>query len=136
MRTAQRGSATVEAVLVAPVLLLLVAFLIAGGRIVGDQAALRALARDVARVAVTANGPNLAVAAGRTRATELAASYGFEPRRLAVRIDPGAFVRGATVTVRVGYKEILAPLPSWGLLPAQYVLRADHTERIDPYRSR
>ncbi len=50
----EAGTASVEAVLVTPVLLLLLAVLMAGGKVTSDQAALRAVVREAGRVAVTA----------------------------------------------------------------------------------
>jgi len=132
----ERGSAAVEALLVAPVLLVLVALLIAGGRLTSDQASLRSVARESARIAVTAATPGAASRLGEQRAFEVARGYGLDPSRLEVAVMPGAFARGGNVRVRVGYSVSLSDLPSLGLIPGSARLTADHLEPIDIHGSR
>jgi Flp pilus assembly protein TadG len=136
MQRDQRGSAAVEAVLIAPVLLLLVALLMAGGKVTTDQAALQGVAREAGRIAVTAPDPASAVSLGRARAEAVAAGYGLDPSRLAVAIAPGAFSRGGQVLVTATYSVDLSALPSFGLIPQSTQLRARHIEPIDLYISR
>ena len=132
----QRGSAAIEAVLVAPVVLALVALLIGGGRVTSAQAAIASVAREAGRVAVTAPTPEQAVAWGQTRAREVAIGYRLDPARLRVSIVPGAFERGGDVSVEVTYSVGLSDLPSLGLIPGAASLRATHVEPIDAYISR
>ncbi|MGH2847732.1 MAG: TadE/TadG family type IV pilus assembly protein [Thermoleophilaceae bacterium] len=132
----QRGSAAIEAVLVAPVLLALVALLIGGGRVTSAQAALAAVAREAGRVAVTAPTPEEAVAWGQMRAREVAAGYQLDPSRLRVSIRPGAFARGGDVFVEATYSVGLSDLPSLGLIPGAASLTATHVEPIDAHISR
>ncbi len=132
----ERGSAAVEALLVAPVLLVLVALLVGGGQITSDQAAVRAVARESGRMAVTASTPSEAVELGEARGGEVAAGYGLDASRLGVSINTGSFERGSDVEVGVTYTVELSSLPAFGLLPGSARLTATHTEPIDRYMSR
>ena len=132
----ERGTAAVEALLIAPVLLVLLALLIAGGEVTSDQAALRGVAREAGRIAVTAPDSTQATAWGQQRAREVAAGYGLDPERLSVVVDPGRFERGGTVLVTATYSVELSDLPSFGLIPGSARLTAEHAEPIDLYSSR
>jgi Flp pilus assembly protein TadG len=132
----EQGLAAVEALLIAPVLLILVALLVGGGQITSDQAALRAVAREVGRISVTAPTSSEAIGLGRARVTEVGTGYGLEPSRLHVSIDPGSFERGGEVRVHATYTVNLSNLPALGLLPGSSQLTASHTEPIDRYNSR
>lgn len=132
----ERGSAAVETVLIAPVLLLLLALLVGGGKLVSDQAAIRAVAREAGRVAVTGSSGDEAIRWGETRVREVAAGYGLDASGLDVRILPGSFRRGGNVTVRITYDVSLSDLPAFGLIPGRARLTATHVEPIDIYRSR
>ena len=132
----EAGTATVEAVLVTPVILLLLAVLMAGGKVTSDQAAIRAVVREAGRVAVTASTPQEAISLGRARAGEVAASYGLDARVLGVSVDPGSFMRGTDVVVNATYAADLTAVPSLGLLPGSVRLEAGHAEPIDRYISR
>jgi Flp pilus assembly protein TadG len=132
----QRGTAAVEAVLIVPVLLVLLALLMAGGEITSDEAALQAVAREAGRIAVTAADPAAAISLGRARADEVATGYGLDPSRLAVTISPGSFARGSDILVTATYSADLSALPSLGLIPRTARLTAHHVEPIDLYISR
>lgn len=136
MRGRESGSAAVEAVLVAPVLLLLLALLVGGGALVREQAALRAVAREAARIAVTAPDARTAVGLARARARSVAAGYGLNASHLRVAVLTGAFRRGGDVTVAAHYLVDLSGLPSFGLISSSAKLRATHVEHIELYRSR
>lgn len=125
-----------EALLIAPVLLVLLALLMAGGTVTSNQAALRGVAREAARVAVAAPDADRAVALGQARAVEVATGYGLDAARLAVTVAPGSFSRGGTVVVTTTYSADLSALPSFGLIPDSAQLTARHTEPIDLYISR
>jgi Flp pilus assembly protein TadG len=132
----ERGTAAVEALLIAPVLLILLALLMAGGAVTSNQAALRGVARETARVAVAAPDADRAVAVAQARANEVAGGYGLDSARLAVTIAPGSFSRGGTVVVTATYSTDLTALPSFGLIPSSVQLTARHVEPIDLYISR
>jgi Flp pilus assembly protein TadG len=136
IRTDERGTAAVEALLIAPVLLVLLSLLMAGGEVTADQAALRGVVREAGRVAVTAPDPAQAVALGNARAEEVATGYGLDSARLALTIAPGSFERGGTVVVTATYFKDFGALPSFGLIPGSAQLSARHVEPIDLYISR
>ena len=132
----QQGSASVELILVVPLLLLFVAAIIGLGRLTSVRSAVAGTAREAARAAVDAPTAAQARASGQARGAATAAGYGLNPARLTVQVDPGSFQRGGTVRVTVAYQIGLADLPSFGALPGSVTLRAEHVEPIDPYRSR
>ena len=136
MKERERGSAAVEALLVAPVLLVLVALLVGGGQLVSDQAAVRAVAREAGRIAVTGSSPSDAVELGTARAAEVADGYGLDSSRVRVSVQPGSFDRGDQVTVHVTYSVDLSGLPSFGLIPGTAELTANHVEPIDRHIGR
>ncbi len=136
MTTGERGSAAIEALLVAPVLLLLVALLVGGGRLASAQAAIRAVAREAGRSAVTAPSPMEAVELAKVRASDVAAGYTLDLSRLRISLDTGTFERGSHLRVRVTYKVELSSLPAMGLLPTSTQVSASHVEPIDRYISR
>lgn len=132
----ETGSAAIEAVLVTPVILVLLALLIAGGRLTTDRAALRGVAREAGRIAVTASNPAEAVSLAEGRAVETASSYGLDPGAIQVTVDPGTFERGTEVVVTATYSADLSALPSFGLIPDSARLAVRHVEPIDRYISR
>lgn len=130
---AERGSLTVEAVLLAPVLLLFVTFVVAAGRYTQAATTVRSAVDSAAREASLVSADRMrAVAAGRV-AEEFALGRSWcTSAGLEVQVKTGG--SGARVTVRascaVRRQGILAVLP----LPA--VLSAESTEVIDAYTFR
>jgi Flp pilus assembly protein TadG len=132
----QRGSATVELLVVAVGLLAFVAGLVGIGRLTDTRAALAGVAREAARVAVEAPTPNEAIHTGERRAQLVAAGYRLDPARLQVTIQPAGLVPGRTLMVTASYRVPLDDLPAVGMLPGQVTLVAHQLEPIDPHRSR
>ena len=132
----ERGTAAVELVLLAPVLLVLVAVVSAAGRMVESKSAVLSVAREAARAA--AEAPNAAAAhdAAIVTAQQVAEGLGLDPARLSIVQDPHGFARGAPYEVSVSYQVSMADLPGLGLLPGSVTLGAEHAELIDTYRSR
>jgi uncharacterized membrane protein len=132
----ERGTAAVELALLAPVLVLVVAIVVAAGRMVETKSAVLSVAREAARAASEA--PNAAAAheAALATAEEVAIGLGLDPAGLSVAQDPGGFGRGDPYEVRVAYRVTLADLPGLGLLPGSVVLGAEHAEIIQTYKSR
>lgn len=138
MRTVrcERGTASVELVLLAPVLVVLIAVVVAAGRMVETKSAVLSVAREAARAgseapdAVTAQDDALATA------REVASGLGLDPARLVVSQDPNGFRRGAPFVVSVSYEVPLADLPGLGLLPGSVLLGAEHAELIQRFKSR
>jgi Flp pilus assembly protein TadG len=132
----ERGTAAVELALLAPVLVLLMAIVVAAGRMVETKSAVLSVARESARAASEA--PNAAAAQDAALATaeDVAIGLGLDPTRLSVTQDPAGFGRGEPYEVSVSYQVPLSDLPGLGLLPGSVVLGAEHAELIQTYKSR
>ena len=135
-RLRERGSATVELLVVAIALLAFTGGLIGVGRLASTRAALAGVAREAARAAATATTPTQAVRTGHQRAYQVAAGYQLSPDRLQLSVDPAGLARGGTLTVTASYVVHLEDLPAMGLLPGQLTLAVRHQEPIDPHKSR
>ena len=132
----ERGSATVELLVVAIALLAFTGGLIGIGRLTSTRAALAGVAREAARAAANAATPAQAIRIGHQRGQLVAAGYQLNPDRLQVTVDPAGFLRGGTLTVTASYQVPLDDLPTMGLLPGQLTLAAHQQEPIDPHKSR
>jgi Flp pilus assembly protein TadG len=133
---AQRGSATIELLVVAVALLAFTGGLMGIGRLTNTRTALAGVAREAARAAADAPTPTQAIHAGQQRARQVAAGYRLDPGRLRVAVDPAGLLRGGTLTVTASYQIPLDDLPSLRLLPNQVTLTARQLEPIDPHKSR
>lgn len=132
----ERGTAAVELALLAPVFVVLLAVVVAAGRLVETKSALLSVAREAARAASEAPDPAAAWNAALTTAHEVATGLGLDPARLTVVQDAGGFGRGEPYHVSVSYHVWLANLPGLGLLPGSFVLGAEHAELIQRFKSR
>lgn len=132
----QRGSATVELLVVVVGLLAFTAGLVGIGRLTDTRAALAGVAREAARVAADARTPAQAIHAGQQRARLVATGYGLDLARLQVTVDPAGLLPGGTLTVTASYRVPLDDLPTLRLLPGQVTLTARQLEPIDPHKSR
>jgi Flp pilus assembly protein TadG len=132
----ERGSATVELLVVAIALLAFTGGLIGIGRLTSTRAALAGVVREAARAAANATTPTQAIRTGHQRANQVAAGYQLNPDRLQVTVDPAGLLRGGTLTVTASYQVPLDDLPTLDLLPGQLTLTARHQEPIDPHKSR
>ena len=132
----ERGSATVELLVVAIALLAFTGGLIGIGRLTSTRAALAGVVREAARAAANATTPTQAIRIGRQRSNQVAAGYQLNPDRLQVTVDPAGLLRGGTLTVTASYQVPLDDLPTIDLLPSQLTLAARHQEPIDPHKSR
>ena len=132
----ERGTATVELLVVAIALLAFTSGLIGVGRLTSTRAALAGVVREAARAAANATTPTQAIRIGRQRAQQVAAGYQLNPDRLQVTVDPAGLLRGGTLTVTASYQVPLDDLPTIDLLPSQLTLAARHQEPIDPHKSR
>ena len=138
-RAGDAGDATLELVILAPVVLILIGLLIAGGRASVAQGAVDAAARDAARQASIARTP----AEAQATAT---ASAKFELRQGSLDCTPVVHVTAtAAFAVPVGQpSQIVArvscTVPLSGLLlpglPGSKTLSASFTSPLDPYRAR
>ena len=132
----ERGSATVELLVVAVALLAFTGGLIGVGRLTSTRAALAGVAREAARAAANTTTPTQAIRTGHQRAHQVAAGYQLKPDRLQITVEPAGLPRGGTLTVIASYQVPLDDLPTLGLLPGQLTLAARQQEPIDPYKSR
>ena len=132
----ERGTAAVELALLAPVLVLLLAAVVAAGRVVDTKSAVLAVAREAARAASEAPDASEAQHAATERARQVAAGLGLDPGRLVISQDPGGFRRGGPYAVYVTYRVHLADLPAFGVLPGSFVLSAEYSELVERFKSR
>lgn len=136
IREREEGSAAVEMVLVAPMLIVLLATVIGAGRVVSTKSAVVSVAREAARAAAEAPNPETAAAVARARAGDVATGLGLDPSRLDITLDPGTFDRGEPYQVAVSYRVELSDLPALGFLPGSFVVSARHAELTERFKSR
>lgn len=139
-RRGERGSAALELVILAPVLLALLGLVIAAGRVTIARGAVHAAARDAARQASISLTPAAATAAG-TASARAALAQDHLDCSPDVTIDTSSFTAApagqaappvqATVTCTV-------PLSDVGLpgLPGTVQLKGQFASPLDIYRSR
>lgn len=128
------GSALVEAALVLPVLLILVAGIVMAGRVAHAQIAVQSVAREAGRTVAIAPSESEGLAAGEARALAVASGHGLATAQLGLVIDAGGFERGGVVRVEASYPVGLGDLPLIGAL--DITVTGSHEQRIDLYRSR
>lgn len=134
-----RGAASVELVIAAPVLLLIVALMVAGWRISAARSEVTMAAQAGARAASLAtNGVQARLAAKQAVASNLA-SAGVTCSASTVTVDVGAFAKPAgqpgTVRVRVTCTVPLADLVVPGL-PGSVLASGTGVAVLDTYRHR
>jgi len=129
--TDEQGSAAVELVLVTPVLVALMLFVVAGGRLASARADVDAAARDSARAASIARSPAQAERDGK-QATE-AALHAMSCPTATVTIDTSDFRPGGTVAATVTCEVDLADLTGLGL-PGHRAISSRFVEPIDAFR--
>jgi Flp pilus assembly protein TadG len=123
----QRGSMAVEAVIVAPVLLMFAMLVVAGGRYVGVQGDIQAAARDAARAAALEDTRGEAEQAARST---IAASLDGSDCAVAFNAD---WRPDGTVSVLLRCQVSYDGLGLIGL-PGSVSIDADSRVRLDPYR--
>jgi Flp pilus assembly protein TadG len=132
-RVKDRGSITVEMVLLAPLFFAFFCFVIGLGRLDEAHGQLVGASRDAARAASDSRSATEAVAAA-TRAAHLDLSTaGLSCRRVAVHVDTANFIPGGLVTVTVSCTTDLADVTVSGL-PGAKTLTASATAPLDRYR--
>ena len=126
---AERGSMSVEMIVLVPVLLLIVMIAVAGGRLVSAEGMVQAAARDAARAASIERSAGEADAAARR---SLAAADTANAR-CSGGVDVGGFGRGGAVTATVSCRVELSDL---GLvfLPGATTVTASSTAPVDTWR--
>jgi Flp pilus assembly protein TadG len=130
----EQGSATTEVVLLTPVLILMLLFVVALGRIGSSRAEVGAAARDAARDAANARSIAQAVANSDSAARGDLNGSGVTCRSVSVVLDTHNFRAGGTVTATVSCTVAFADLVGLDL-PAAKTITSRYTEPIDIYRA-
>lgn len=127
----EEGSAVLEIVLLAPVLILVLAAVIGGARVTLAHQHVDAAAAQAARAASTAANPAAATALARSTAQSAASSGGLACTSMAVTVDVNSFHPGGSVTVRVSCTADLgAGVPG---LSGRRTITGSRSEVIDTY---
>jgi Flp pilus assembly protein TadG len=134
LRQDERGSVTAELVLLTPLLILLLLFVVALGRLSGARLNVDGAAAQAARAASIARDPSTATAMAQQTATAALGSDHVTCAQLTVSTDISQFAPGGSVAVTVTCHVSLSDLT--GLrLPASESVSSRATSVIDTYRS-
>jgi Flp pilus assembly protein TadG len=128
-----RGSAAAELVLITPVLILLLLFAVAAGRLVQARLEVDSAARQAARAASLARDPATAAAAAVATAQAALAGQGITCSPVSVSPDTGNFTPGGQVSVQVSCTIHLSDLALLHI-PGAETLSSTFTSPIDVYR--
>jgi Flp pilus assembly protein TadG len=130
----ERGSATAELVILTPLLILLLLFVVALGRLAGARIDVNSAAAQGARAASIARSPAVAAASAQQTASAALSSQHITCAHLDVSVDTGDFVPGGSVAVTVSCAVNLSDLT--GLhMPVTETVANRFVEPIDTYRS-
>jgi Flp pilus assembly protein TadG len=130
----ERGNAALELTLVTPILLALLLFVAAGGRLVNSQNQVEGAARDAARAASLRDDPATAAQDAHTAAVSTLAAHHVTCRSPTVDVDTSDLHPGGAVRVVVHCTVALADLALLRL-PGERTITARATEVIDQYRA-
>ena len=131
---ASSGAVAAELVLLTPLLLLMLLFVVALGRVVSARMEIDGAAAQAARAASIARSPTTASAMAQQTATSALGADRVTCANLAVSTDTADFVPGGEVTVTVTCTVDLADL--LGLrLPASQTLSSTSMSVLDRYRA-
>lgn len=131
---AERGSATVELVVLSPVVVLIAVVIAALGRVETVRAQVAGAARAAAAAAAEASDPLAAVTAARDMAPVAVAGDGVSCRPLSVQVDTSNFTAGGAVAVTVRCHVSMAGLLVPGF-PGRLTVSSRVVASVDPYRS-
>ena len=125
----ERGTMSIEMVVLVPVLLLITMVAVAGGRIVSAQGMVEAASRHAARAA----SMERSVGAASTAANRSLSQADTANASCSAGVDVGGFRRGGAVTVSVSCRVKLSDL---GLvfLPGTTVVKAESSAPVDQWR--
>ena len=137
--TSERGSATLELAIIGPALIVLLAVVIAAGRIQVAGGAVEQAAAAGAREASIARTPAAAAAIAEAAATRVLTQQDLDCAALTVTTDTSGYAApvgqvgqvGATVTCVVPLSDLGVPV-----LPGARTLTAQSTSVLDRYRGR
>ena len=129
----ERGSASLELVLLTPVLLGLFLFVVMGGRYAQARADVGSAARDAARAASIARSPAAARDAAEEAARRRLGDRGVVCGDLVMTLDVSDFRPGGTVSAAVSCTVDLSDLTGLGI-PASATFEEDFSEPVDQFR--
>jgi Flp pilus assembly protein TadG len=129
----ERGSATVEAVVLVPVVFLFVLLVVAFGRYQMTREEVIGAARAGAEAAAIMPSPQAASTAATDAAVPALSAPNVSCLRVTVRTDTRKFVPGGQVTVTVSCTVELSDLGAPGL-PGESTVTFSQIAPIDPYR--
>lgn len=134
-RAGERGSATVELVVLTPALILVLLFVVAAGRLGQARNDVYGAAADAARAASIRQHPDAAADDARATARRSLGRRGLTCRSLRVASDVSSLRPGGSVTIEVACAVDLRDL---GLLalPGRRTVTGRATEVVDRFRSR
>lgn len=130
----ESGAVSIELVLLTPLLLLMLLFVVALGRVVSARMEVDGAAAQAARAASIARDPLTATAMAKQAATTALGSDGVTCGDLAVTTDTADFAPGGQVAVTVTCTVALSDLVGLRLLAAE-TLSSTATSVVDTYRS-
>lgn len=137
--TGDSGSTTLELVVWAPALLLLIGLLVVAGRVNSANAAVEQAAVDAARTASIARSPAAASAQAQASAQQSLAGQALQCTSLTVSVDTSGFAASpglpATVTATVSCPVRLADL-SIPVLPGSRTVTHTAVSSLDTFRER
>ena len=132
------GSATVELAVITPLVLLVLALLVAGGRMVTAHASLDAASTAAARAASLARTPAAATSAAQSTGAATLHQHGVSCHDTSLHADTAALTTapgvGGQVTVTSHCSVALADLLVPGL-PGSVPLTSEASSPLDPFRS-
>lgn len=132
-RRPDRGSATVELALVAPVLIAFMLLVVYAGRVADADANVRRAASEAARAASLRQHPAAAIEAARDTAEANLLASGAPCITLATDVNASEFRAGGVVTVTVTCVASMRDVAFLGI-PGTRTFRARAVETIDTYR--
>lgn len=130
----ERGSATLEAAVLAPVLLMIMGFVVFVGRIGALGERVQTASRDAAREASIQRTPAAARTAGARDASATLADHHVSCQHLDITTDTSDFRPGGTVRVTVTCEVSLTGITGFGL-PGAKTVSATSVQVIDTFRS-
>lgn len=129
----ERGSATTELVLLTPVLIVMLLFVVALGRLTAARQDVEAAARDAARAAANARSVSAAHTEGARAAAAALDGRDTSCRGLTVAVDTESFAAGGTVTATVACTVGFGDLTGLSL-PASRTITSTFAAPVDRYR--
>lgn len=130
----QRGTAAIELVLIAPVLMVIMLFVVGLGRMAHARQQLESVAADSARAASLERNTHLSAGAAKAAAQRSLGEAGVSCTGLTVNVDLGSYQPGGQVRVTVSCTTRLSDVGLAGF-PGSKTFTASSTVPIETYRS-